>query len=54
MMTVDLPDQPSRAGAARLPKRPAPCAGLFGWRKEGAPPREAKPEKSPGRDYPVG
>ncbi|WP_156416627.1 MULTISPECIES: hypothetical protein [unclassified Sphingopyxis] len=54
MMNVDIPDQPSGLRAAKPPKRSAPCAGLFGWRKEGAPPREAKPEKSPGRDYPVG
>ena len=54
MMNVDIPDQPSGPRAAKLPRRPAPCAGLFGWRKDGAPPREGKAEKSPGRDYPAG
>lgn len=54
MMSMDFPDQPSGPRAAKPPRRPAPCAGLFGWRKEGASPRDAKSEKSPGRDYPVG
>jgi len=31
----------------------APCAGLFGWRKDAAAPRrEAEETDEPGKDYP--
>ncbi|WP_179101976.1 hypothetical protein [Sphingopyxis sp. KK2] len=58
MMTCNLSDDMPRArrGGHSLPRRPAPCAGLFGWRKDGAPPRSKgdDPGKTPGRDYPAG
>ena len=58
MMTCNLSDdmrRPRRGGNA-LPRRPTPCAGLFGWRKDGAPPRsrDDDPGKKPGPDYPAG
>lgn len=50
MMSIDLPDRaPLFPRAAQKPtKRPAPCAGLFGWRKDA----NDKPDKRPGRDDP--
>lgn len=65
MMSIDLPDNfPDRAPSSRRPllaaklppKRGAPCAGLFGWRKGGDPARcpQAGPDDGPRPDYPVG
>lgn len=51
MMHIDHPDRtplPPRA-TQKLPKRPTPCAGLFGWRKQA----EDKPAKAPDGDYPA-
>lgn len=50
MMNIDLPDQalPFSRAPQKLPRRPTPCAGLFGWRKDA----EDKPDKRPGRDRP--
>lgn len=55
MMSIDLPDQAplSPRVTSKLPKRPAPCAGLFGWRKDAAP-KIHDAGKTPGRDYPAG
>ncbi|UKK84680.1 hypothetical protein L7H23_00830 [Sphingopyxis sp. BSN-002] len=55
MMSIDLPNQaPPSPGALKLPKRPAPCAGLFGWRKDGASTRaDGKPAQPGGRDFPL-
>ncbi|WP_260583104.1 hypothetical protein [Sphingopyxis sp. PET50] len=41
MMTWTLSDdmRPSRRPRNRRRRRGAPCAGLFGWRKDGDPPR---------------
>jgi hypothetical protein len=45
---------PVRGGAKRA-RRGAPCAGLFGWRKDAAPPSTpGDAPKAPGRDYPAG
>jgi len=56
MMTWNLSDdmRPSRRIRGSLPRRAAPCAGLFGWRKEGAAPRgkDDDPDKKPGSDTP--
>lgn len=40
MMTWKLSDElrPSRRQRKPLPRRAAPCAGLFGWRSEGEAP----------------
>ncbi|MBL8651746.1 MAG: hypothetical protein JNL35_15250 [Sphingopyxis sp.] len=48
--------RPSRRIRSSLPRRAAPCAGLFGWRKESAPPRgkDDDPDKKPGSDKPCG
>lgn len=58
MMTWNLSDdmRPSRRIRSSLPRRAAPCAGLFGWRKESAPPRgkDDDPDKKPGSDKPCG
>lgn len=50
MMSIDLPDQaPLFPRAAQKPtKRPTPCAGLFGWRKD----EDDKSGKRPNRDHP--
>lgn len=55
MMSIDLPNQaPPPSGARKLTKRPAPCAGLFGWRKDGVPSRsDEKPAQPVGRDFPL-
>ncbi|WP_156416909.1 hypothetical protein [Sphingopyxis sp. H050] len=55
MMSIDLPNQPSPSpGARKLAKRAAPCAGLFGWRKDGAPARvDNKPTQPGGKDNPL-
>lgn len=56
MMNADLspPRLPLRGDADPAP-RGAPCAGLFGWRKDGAARRPAKDDaKKPGCDYPAG
>jgi hypothetical protein len=57
MMSIDLSDvtpRPRGSGAVP-PRRPAPCAGLFGWRKDAELPiASGKPPKKPGRDYPAG
>jgi hypothetical protein len=57
MMNSDLSHvtpRPRGSGAVP-PHRPAPCAGLFGWRKDGVPPGpSAEMSKKPGRDYPAG
>ncbi|MBL0767455.1 hypothetical protein K5P26_06995 [Sphingopyxis sp. XHP0097] len=35
MTSIELPDtMPPRHAAAPAKRRPAPCAGLFGWRKD--------------------
>jgi len=35
MIRIDLPDlAPPARTPPKLAKRPAPCAGLFGWRKD--------------------
>jgi hypothetical protein len=57
MMSIDLSDvtPPPRGSGAVPPRRPAPCAGLFGWRKDAAPPMPSRePPKKPGYDYPAG
>ena len=50
MMSIDLPDQPPTLPRApqKPPRRPTPCAGLFGWRKIG----DDKRGDLPGRDRP--
>lgn len=50
MMSIDLNDltPAPRHTAPRPPKRPAPCAGLFGWRKDPAAPK--RDTKDSGRD----
>jgi hypothetical protein len=57
MMSIDLSDvtpRPRGSGAVP-PRRPAPCAGLFGWRKDAAPPiLTADRSEKLGRDYPAG
>jgi len=57
MMSIDLSDltPPPRRRDAKPLRRGAPCAGLFGWRKDAAPSRtpDDTPGK-PGRDYPAG
>ncbi|HRE34307.1 MAG TPA: hypothetical protein PK217_04440 [Sphingopyxis terrae] len=44
-MTTTLPDPKPHPGpeAAASVKRPAPCAGLFGWRKCDDVPRDERP-----------
>ncbi len=45
MINIDLTDltPPPQRGAPKAPARPAPCAGLFGWRKgDAAPGHETK------------
>jgi hypothetical protein len=57
MMSIDLSDLTPlpRRGNAKLPRRGAPCAGLFGWRKGGALPFASNDiPRTPGRDYPAG
>ncbi len=53
MTNIDLPD---RAPPARPPQkplqRPAPCAGLFGWRKTVRSDTDTPKDKTPG-DYPL-
>lgn len=55
-MSIDLSKltPAPRGGSAKSLRRGAPCAGLFGWRKDAAPPRASgdAPE-APGRDYPA-
>jgi len=57
MMSIDLSDltPPPRRRDAKPLRREAPCAGLFGWRKDAAPPgvSDDKPA-TPGADYPAG
>ena len=60
MMTWKLSDElrPSRRLRKPLPRRAAPCAGLFGWRKDDDPQggkgeRPAKPGPDP-LDHPPG
>jgi hypothetical protein len=57
MMSIDLSDltpKPPR-GTAASSSRGAPCAGLFGWRKDAAAsPAPKREPKTPGRDYPAG
>ncbi len=56
MMSNDLsnPGPPPRPGNAVPPRRPTPCAGLFGWRNETAGPGapDGKPV-TPRYDYPA-
>jgi hypothetical protein len=57
MMSIDLSDltPPPPRGNAATSSRGAPCAGLFGWRKDAAPPPAPKDDpKTPGRNYPAG
>ncbi|MHA4837154.1 hypothetical protein [Sphingopyxis sp. MSC1_008] len=57
MMSFDLTDltPPPPRGNAAPSSRGAPCAGLFGWRKDAAVPHVPKDApKTPGRDYPAG
>lgn len=44
-MTTALPDPKPHPGpdVAASAKRPAPCAGLFGWRKCDDVPRDERP-----------
>lgn len=54
MMSIDLSDlTPLPRGKTKAaPRRPIPCAGLFGWRKEQAPPgAEDRTEKPSDRNY---
>jgi len=56
MMSIDLSDltpPPPRDTAATSP-REAPCAGLFGWRKDAPSPASKDRPKTSGRDYPAG
>ncbi|MGH6653452.1 MAG: hypothetical protein ACREB7_20255 [Sphingopyxis sp.] len=54
MMTWNLSDdlRPSPRSRNALPRRAAPCAGLFGWRKDGNPPcgKADGPAPKPGPD----
>ncbi|MFZ5726812.1 hypothetical protein [Sphingopyxis sp. FD7] len=57
MMNAELssPSPPPPRGDAVPAPREAPCAGLFGWRKDRAAQRPEKDDaKRPGRDYPAG
>ena len=59
MMSIDLPADtpPPHRGNAAPSSRGAPCAGLFGWRKDGEPAITAtaqKKERKPKRDYSAG
>jgi hypothetical protein len=56
MMSIDLSDLiPPPRGNAATSSRGAPCAGLFGWRKDAAPqPAFKEGPKTPGRNYPAG
>jgi len=56
MMSIDLSDltPPPPRGNAATSSRGAPCAGLFGWRKDAAAPASKAGPKTPGRDYPAG
>ena len=57
MMNAELspPSPPPPRGDAAPAPRGAPCAGLFGWRKDMTAQRPAKNDpKKPGRDYPAG
>ena len=61
MMTWKLSDElcPSQRVRNALPRRAAPCAGLFGWRKDGEPARSKgeRPAPKPGAgplDHPPG
>ncbi|HWW56759.1 MAG TPA: hypothetical protein VN047_07685 [Sphingopyxis sp.] len=57
MMNSDLSNltPPLPRGTAATSSRGAPCAGLFGWRKDAAaPPAPKDRPKTPGRDYPAG
>lgn len=51
MMSIDLPDQapPLSRAPQNLPRRPTPCAGLFGWRKNG----DDKRGEPPKREHPL-
>ena len=49
------PVGPPVGGGLKRAQRGAPCAGLFGWRKDAAPPpTAAEAPKTPARDYPAG
>jgi len=50
MISIDLPDQarPLPLAKQKPAKRPTPCAGLFGWRKD----ENDKSGKPPNRDRP--
>jgi hypothetical protein len=57
MKSIDLSDvTPRPRGSGAVPPRcPAPCAGLFGWRKDAALPMPSgEPSRKPGPDYPAG
>ena len=56
MMNADIsPSSPRSRGDAASQPRGAPCAGLFGWRKDRAAQRPEKDDaRKPGRDYPAG
>jgi hypothetical protein len=56
MMSFDpfTPTPAPRAGNATRPRRPTPCAGLFGWRKDAAQPGASDGKPAPPRyDYPA-
>lgn len=56
-MSIDLSKQAPLppAASAKAPKRPTPCAGLFGWRKLDDPAHDAADTaKVAGRDFPAG
>ncbi|WP_158257946.1 hypothetical protein [Sphingopyxis lindanitolerans] len=51
MTNIDLPDRAPPRTPQKPARRPAPCAGLFGWRKEAAP---RPPDKDkPRSGYPL-
>lgn len=56
MMSIDLSDQtplPPRL-RGKSPRRAAPCAGLFGWRKDTPEARSASRDRhAPWRDGPL-
>ncbi|MBN8845030.1 MAG: hypothetical protein J0H88_17480 [Sphingomonadales bacterium] len=57
MMNTDLSKQPPLLPPvpAKASKRPTPCAGLFGWRKDApAAPCGSDPAHAIERDHPLG
>ena len=51
MMSIELSGQtpPPRRDKGTPPRRPTPCTGLFGWRKDAGPPPRPKGKDDPQR-----